>query len=86
MPPNARVPRLRSFVRFPFVRRFVIMEHNKNVSIFFLRKADTVMAKRKPTYWERRRQEQMNKKAIIWTAVALGAIVVLMTVLLIWNP
>jgi uncharacterized membrane protein YidH (DUF202 family) len=44
------------------------------------------MAKRKQTYWERRRQDQVNKKAIIWTAVALGAIVVLMTVLLIWNP
>ena len=41
------------------------------------------MRKQKPSYLKRKRNDQMNKKALIWTGSILAAIVILMTVLLI---
>ncbi|WP_164821764.1 hypothetical protein [Paenibacillus koleovorans] len=43
-------------------------------------------SKRKPNYLQRRQKEEVNKKALIWVGSIIGAIIVLMTVLLIWNP
>ncbi|GAA3400808.1 hypothetical protein ACFFNY_15570 [Paenibacillus hodogayensis] len=44
------------------------------------------MANRKPSYVQRKQKETVNKKAIIWVGSIIGAIVLLMIVLLIWNP
>ncbi|MEF3302607.1 hypothetical protein [Paenibacillus sp. GYB003] len=44
------------------------------------------MANRKPSYMQRRNKNDVNKKAIVWVASIIGAIVLLMIVLLIWNP
>ncbi|WP_275671684.1 hypothetical protein [Paenibacillus ginsengarvi] len=44
------------------------------------------MANRKPNYMQRKPKNEMNKKAIVWVASVIGAIVLLMIVLLIWNP
>ncbi|WP_274381453.1 hypothetical protein [Paenibacillus mesophilus] len=44
------------------------------------------MANRKPSYMQRRRKDTVNKKAVIWVGSIIGAIVLLMIVLLIWNP
>lgn len=45
------------------------------------------MSKRKKQgYMQRRQKEEINKKAIIWVGSIILALVVLMTVLLIWNP
>lgn len=41
---------------------------------------------KKLNYAQRRQQETINKKAIIWVAGIIAAIVILMAVLLIWNP
>jgi hypothetical protein len=38
------------------------------------------MLKRKPI--QRKKQEQINKKALIWIGVSIGAIVIIMAVLL----
>lgn len=41
------------------------------------------MAKKKPSYLERRQKvEQMNKKAIIWVAAGAGTVVVVLSLLL----
>lgn len=39
------------------------------------------MVKRKPI--QRKKQEEINKKALIWVGASIGAIVIIMTVLLI---
>jgi hypothetical protein len=44
------------------------------------------MANRKPSYMQRRNKNDVKKKAIVWVASIIGAIVLLMIVLLIWNP
>jgi uncharacterized membrane protein YvbJ len=44
------------------------------------------MANRKPNYLQRKSKNEVNKKAIIWVSSIVGAIIVLMAVLLIWNP
>lgn len=44
------------------------------------------MAKRKPTYIQRRNKDTVNKKAIVWVGSIIGVIIVFMIVLLIWNP
>jgi hypothetical protein len=43
------------------------------------------MSKKKPSYLERRKQDHVNKKAILWTSGAVIVFIVLMTVLLIIN-
>ena len=40
--------------------------------------------KRKASYTQKHRKEELNKKAIIWTASLTGAFVILMIVLLIF--
>ncbi|WP_176706254.1 hypothetical protein [Paenibacillus hemerocallicola] len=44
------------------------------------------VANRKPNYMQRRRKDTVNRKAVIWVGSIIGAIVLLMIVLLIWNP
>ncbi|WP_281272078.1 hypothetical protein [Paenibacillus flagellatus] len=44
------------------------------------------MANRKPGYLQRKPKDEVNKKAIVWVGSILGAVVVLMAVLLVWNP
>ncbi|MDF2671526.1 MAG: hypothetical protein K0R67_3832 [Paenibacillus sp.] len=44
------------------------------------------MSKKKLSYTARRQKEAVNKKAIIWAGSIVVGIVVLMTILLIWNP
>lgn len=44
------------------------------------------MPPRKPNYMQRRTKESVNRKAIIWIGSCVGAFVLLMVVLLIWNP
>lgn len=41
---------------------------------------------KKQTYLQRRKKEDINKKAIIWVGSIIVALVILITVLLIWNP
>lgn len=41
--------------------------------------------RQKPSYLQRKRKDEVNKKALIWTGSILAAIVILMTVLLIIN-
>jgi hypothetical protein len=41
---------------------------------------------KKQGYMQRRQKEVINKKAIIWVGSIILALVILMTVLLIWNP
>ncbi|MEB3100218.1 hypothetical protein [Ferviditalea candida] len=43
------------------------------------------MAKKKNVLLERKKQNEVNKKAIIWIASIFAAIVIAMTVLLIFN-
>lgn len=44
------------------------------------------MAKRKPSYLQRKQKDQVNKKAILWVGSILAAFVILMAILLVWNP
>jgi hypothetical protein len=39
----------------------------------------------KPSYLQRKRQDGVNRKAIIWSGSVLAAIVIVMTILLIVN-
>lgn len=44
------------------------------------------MAKRKPTYMQRRQQEeQINKKAMIWSAGIAGGVILIVSLLLILD-
>lgn len=40
-------------------------------------------AKKKPAYQLRKQKEEVNKKAIIWVASIIGALIIIMAVLLI---
>jgi uncharacterized membrane protein YvbJ len=44
------------------------------------------MAKFKRASVRRRSSNQINKKAIVWASSAVAFIILLMTVLLIWDP
>jgi hypothetical protein len=41
--------------------------------------------KKPPVLHKNKQNEAVNKKALIWTGVGIGAIIVLMTILLIVN-
>lgn len=43
------------------------------------------MSRRRPSYTERRKQEAVNKKAIIWSGSVVLGLIILMSVLLIVN-
>jgi hypothetical protein len=43
------------------------------------------MAKKKPPTLGRKQKDEINKKALIWVVSVLGAIVLAMTMLLIFN-
>ncbi|MDF2723375.1 MAG: hypothetical protein K0Q59_3050 [Paenibacillus sp.] len=42
--------------------------------------------KPKPSYLQRKQKETFNKKAVLWVGSIIGFIIVVMVVLLIWNP
>jgi len=44
------------------------------------------MRKQKPTYLNRKSRDEVNKKAILWTAVSAVVVVAAMALLLIFNP
>ncbi|WP_409345773.1 hypothetical protein [Paenibacillus sp. MBLB4367] len=44
-----------------------------------------VKRKQKPAHMQRRKQETVNKKAIVWTASVLGVIVIGVALLIIFN-
>lgn len=46
------------------------------------------MANRKPppSYTQRNKKNTVNKKAVLWVGSIIGFIILLMIVLLIWNP
>ncbi|WP_158560932.1 hypothetical protein [Paenibacillus contaminans] len=44
-----------------------------------------IKRKQKPAHIQRRKQETVNKKAIVWTACVLGVIVIAVALLIIFN-